>query len=315
MSKLAVVAIGGNSLIKDGKKITVKDHYEACLETAGKVLELIRTGYRIVVTHGNGPQVGFVLRRCELARKEVPMLPLDSCVSNTQGGIGYLLQLAFNNVFRDAGIKKNVATVVTQVVVSAQDPAFQNPSKPIGFFLTQKEAEKHQKEDGWNIMEDAGRGYRRVVPSPIPQEILEIEAIKALAEKDVLVIAAGGCGIPVVIDDKGHFKGVEAVVDKDHASSLLAKTLGADYFVVSTAVEKVCLNFGKSDEKKLDSMTIKEAEQYIKEKHFAPGSMLPKVKAVMNFVRATGGVGVITDPEHIYQAVHLGKAGTRIMIG
>jgi len=315
MSKLAVIAIGGNSLIKDNKKVTAHDHYIACLETAQDILRLIQKGYRVVITHGNGPQVGLVLRRCELAQKEVPMLPLDSCVSNTQGGIGYLLQLAFNNVFKEAGIKQSAATVITQVVVLADDPAFKLPSKPIGLFMTKKEAEMHKKEDGWNIVEDCGRGYRRVVPSPIPQEILEVEAIKTLADKGVLVIAAGGGGIPVTVDERGIYKGVEAVVDKDHASSILARELKADYFVVSTAVEKVCLDFGKPNQKTLDLLAVSDAEKYINEGHFAPGSMLPKIKAILKYIRSTkGGMGIITNPGHIYDAVHLGTKGTKIIL-
>ncbi|MCX6112520.1 MAG: carbamate kinase [Proteobacteria bacterium] len=313
MNKLAVIAIGGNSLIKDRSRIAVKDHYNACLETAHNISELIAQGYKVVLTHGNGPQVGFVLRRCEIARHELPMLPLDSCVSNTQGGIGYLLQLAFDNVFREIGIKKTVATIITQVVVSKDDPAFKNPSKPIGNFMEAREAVLHQREDGWQIIEDSGRGYRRVVPSPMPKEIIEIEAIKALLEKDILVIAVGGGGIPVCKDENGILKGVEAVVDKDYASCLLAKELKADYFVVSTAVEKVSINFKKPGEKKLDSMTVNEAQKYISEGHFAAGSMLPKIKAVIDFVRTTNNIGIITDPENISNAI-LKKSGTRIIL-
>jgi len=313
MSKLAVIAIGGNSLIKDGNRITVKDHYKACFSTAQNISELIKQGYRIVLTHGNGPQVGFVLRRCEIARHEIPMLPLDSCVSNTQGGIGYLLQLAFDNVFREAGIKKTVATIITQVVVSKDDPAFKNPSKPIGAFMEAKEAVIRQREEGWQIIEDAGRGYRRVVPSPMPKEIIEIEAIKALVEKDIFVIAVGGGGIPVCKDENGILKGVEAVVDKDYASCLLAKELKADYFVVSTGVEKVSINFKRPGEKKLDTMTVNEAQKYISEGHFAIGSMLPKIKAVIDFVRNTNNTGIITDPDSISNAI-LKKSGTRITL-
>ena len=311
MSKLAVIAIGGNSLIKDGNRITVKDHYKACFSTAQNISELIKQGYRVVLTHGNGPQVGFVLRRCEIARHEIPMLPLDSCVSNTQGGIGYLLQLAFDNVFREAGIKKTVATIITQVVVSKDDPAFKNPSKPIGNFMEAKEAVLRQREEGWQIIEDSGRGYRRVVPSPMPKEIIEIEAIKALLEQDIFVIAVGGGGIPVCKDEKGILKGVEAVVDKDYASCLLAKELKADYFVVSTGVEKVSINFKRPGETRLDSMTVNEAQRYISEGHFAIGSMLPKIKAVIDFVRTTNNIGIITDPDNISNAI-LRKSGTRI---
>jgi carbamate kinase len=312
MGKLAVIAIGGNSLIKDGNRITVPDHYNACLETAQNITQLIKSGYRVVLTHGNGPQVGFVLRRCEIARKDIPMLPLDSCVSNTQGGIGYLLQLAFDNVFKDEGIKKTVATIITQVVVSKNDPAFKNPTKPIGSFMEAKEAIIHQREEGWQIVEDAGRGYRRVVPSPLPEEIIELEAIRALIEKDMLVIAVGGGGIPVCRDENGTLDGVEAVIDKDYASALLAKELKADYFIISTGVEKVYINFKKTNEKKLDSMTVAEAQKHILDGHFAAGSMLPKIKAIVDFVSSTGNTGIITDPRNIANAVNK-RTGTLIL--
>lgn len=312
MSKIAVIAIGGNSLIKDGHRITVRDHYKACLETAHNVSELIKDGYRIVLTHGNGPQVGFVLRRCEIARKEIPMLPLDSCVSNTQGGIGYLLQLAFDNVFRTVGIKKTVATLITQVVVSKDDEAFKNPSKPIGSFMEAKEAVIHQREEGWQIVEDCGRGYRRVVPSPLPKEIIEMDAIRALLDKDILVIAVGGGGIPVYRDEQGALRGIEAVIDKDYASCLLAKELKADYFLISTGVEKVSINFKKPNEKKLDQVTVNDALKYIEEEQFAVGSMLPKIKSVVDFVSSTGNIGIITDPSNISDAIQK-KTGTWIV--
>jgi carbamate kinase len=312
MGKLAVIAIGGNSLIKDGNRITVPDHYNACLETAKDITQLIKNGYRVVLTHGNGPQVGFVLRRCEIARKDIPMLPLDSCVSNTQGGIGYLLQLAFDNVFKDEGIKKTVATIITQVVVSKNDPAFKNPTKPIGSFMEAKEAIIHQREEGWQIVEDAGRGYRRVVPSPLPEEIIELDAIRALIEKDMLVIAVGGGGIPVYRDENGTLDGVEAVIDKDYASALLAKELKADYFIISTGVEKVYINFKKTNETKVDSMTVAEAKKHISDGHFAAGSMLPKIKAIIDFVSSTGNTGIITDSKNISNAVNK-KTGTLIL--
>ena len=313
MGDLLVLAIGGNSLIKDGKNITVRDHYLACVETAQNISELIKRGYRIVLTHGNGPQVGFVFRRCELAKHEIPMLPLDSCVSNTQGGIGYLLQLAFNNVFRDAGIKKPVVTVVTQVVVQEDDPAFKKPSKPIGSFIGLSEAQKHQEKDGWQVIEDAGRGYRRVVASPMPKEIIELPAIKALLEQDMLVIAVGGGGIPVYRDPRGILHGVEAVIDKDYASGLLAKDLNADYFIISTGVDRVSINFNKPEEEKLDSITVVEAKRYLDEGYFAKGSMFPKVRSIIDFVSATGKVGIITSPQNISKSIYEGR-GTRITL-
>ncbi len=222
------------------------------------------------------------------------------------------MQLAFNNVFKDAGIQKTVVTVVSQVVVSENDPAFKKPSKPIGSFMSLKEAKTHQERDGWQVIEDAGRGYRRVVASPMPKELIELPAIKALTEQDMLVIAVGGGGIPVYKDQTGVLHGIEAVVDKDYASGLLAKELNADYFIISTGVERVSINFNKPDEKKLDSMTLSEARLYLDKGYFAQGSMLPKVKSMIDFVSSTGKVGIITNPENISKAIHK-RRGTWII--
>ncbi len=313
MSKLAVVAIGGNSLIKDKRRVGVQDQYLACLETAQSIVELIKDGYHIVLTHGNGPQVGFVLRRCEISKHELPIESLDSCVSDTQGGIGYLLQKALFNVFRQTGMKRTVATVVTQVLVSEQDPAFRNPTKPIGTFLKEADARLHEKRDGWKVVEDAGRGYRRVVPSPLPIDIIELEAIRALVDTGVITIAAGGGGIPVVKDSDGTLRGVEAVIDKDYASGLLARELNADCFIISTAVERVCLNYGKPEQRELDVITVKDAERFLKEGQFPSGSMLPKIKALIDFAKETKNTGIITSPDKIYSAVK-NQAGTRIIL-
>ena len=313
MSKLAVVAVGGNSLIKDNRRVSAEDQYNACLETAESIVALIKEGYRVVVTHGNGPQVGFVLRRCEISKHELPMMPLDSCVSDTQGSIGYMLQKAFVNVLAKAGIKKTVTTVITQVLVSEGDPAFKNPTKPIGAFLKEADARLHEKRDGWKVVEDAGRGYRRVVASPLPIEIIEIDAIKFLVNNEVLTIAAGGGGIPVVKEIDGTIRGVEAVIDKDYASSLLARELKADCFIISTGVDKVYLNYGKPDQKELDVITVNDAEKYIKEGCFAAGSMLPKIKALVDFAKETKNTGIITSPGNIYNSVK-NKNGTRIIL-
>lgn len=312
MSKLIVLAIGGNSLIKDPRHVTVHDQYLSVVETSKHLVKMLKMGHRLVITHGNGPQVGFILRRAELASSEMHMVPLDSCGADTQGAIGYNIQMAMQNEMRKEGLTGTVATIVTQVLVDKDDPAFNNPTKPIGSFMDQEDAEKHQREDGWNVIEDAGRGYRRVVASPMPKEIIEYDAIKTLVDQNITVVAVGGGGIPVIRDEEGNLVGAEAVIDKDNASSLLARQLNADLFIISTAVEKICLNFGKPEQKTLDQINVAEAKQYIREGHFAPGSMLPKIKAVIEFIEATGKEGLITDPEHVALALE-GKTGTKVV--
>ncbi len=312
MSKLIVLAIGGNSLISDPRHVTVRHQYQSVLETAKHLASMLKMGHRLVVTHGNGPQVGYILRRSEIASKELHAVPLDSCVADTQGAIGYHIQMALQNELRRQGMSANAATVVTQVLVAKDDAAFENPAKPIGSFMECEQAEKRRQEDQWNVVEDAGRGYRRVVASPKPQEIIEFAAIKALVDQNMVVITVGGGGIPVVRDEAGDLSGVEAVIDKDGASSLLARKLQADLLIVSTAVEKVCLNFGKPDEKALDIMNLEEARTYIQEGHFAPGSMLPKINALIEFIEATGKEGLVTNPENLAKALE-GTTGTRVV--
>ena len=310
-SKLIVIAIGGNSLIEDSKHVTVQSQYDAANKTAKHIARLVQAGNRVVIAHGNGPQVGYILRRAELAQNQLHRVPLDSCVADTQGAIGYQLQMALGNQMAADGLKKNIATVVTQVEVKADDPSFQKPTKPIGSFMSEEDAMERTQKDGWSVVEDAGRGWRRVVASPKPVSIIELETIRCLLDNGVIVIAAGGGGIPVVRDENGFLKGKEAVIDKDLAAAMLAKDLNADMFVISTAVPKVCLNYGKSNEKKLDSITTDEAREYINEGHFAPGSMLPKIQALVDFVDTTGNIGIVTDPEHLYDAVY-GEQGTKI---
>lgn len=310
--KLIVIAIGGNSLIEDSKHVTVSAQYKAASKTAHHIARLIKEGHKVVIVHGNGPQVGYILLRAEYARKILHTVPLDSCVADTQGAIGYQLQKALGNELNLLGMDLDVATVVTQVLVDDSDPSFSNPTKPIGSFMQKEEAEYHRDNDGWAVVEDAGRGWRRVVASPEPKEIIESGTIRKLIDSGVIVIAAGGGGIPVVREDDGLLYGREAVVDKDLAAALLAKQIGADMFVISTAVEKVCLNYNKSNEKKLDTITVKEAREYMAEGHFAPGSMLPKMKAITDFVSSTGGLGMITDPAHLYDALY-SDAGTKIV--
>jgi len=310
--KTAVIAIGGNSLIKDKQHKTVKDQYEAAGETARHIAAMIKEGWNVAIGHGNGPQVGFILRRSELAAHELHEVPLDVCGADTQGAIGYALQQNLYNHFLDMGIDKHVTTVVTQVEVSADDPAFQNPTKPIGSFMDEEQAMRRKEQDGWDVVEDAGRGWRRVVASPLPKRIVEEAAVKRLIEAGITVITVGGGGIPVVADEKGKLHGVAAVIDKDFASSLLAIRLHADVFIISTAVEKVALNFGKPNEKWLDHLTLAEAKAYLAEGiHFAKGSMAPKIQAVINFLEAGGEKAIITDPPNITRAL-AGETGTII---
>lgn len=312
MTKTAVVAVGGNSLIQDEKHQTVQDQYTAAVKTMEHIAGMIERGFNVVVTHGNGPQVGFILLRSEFARERLHTVPLDSCGADTQGAIGYNFQMALGNEFRKRKIKKAVATVVTQVVVDKNDPAFKKPTKPIGPFYKQEEALKRKETDGWDVMEDAGRGWRRIVASPLPVEIVEFEAIKKLIDSGVVVIAVGGGGIPVIRDENGDLHGTAAVIDKDYASALLAGKLNADIFVISTSVEKVYLNFGKPDQRAIDKMSLVEAKRYVEEGHFKPGSMLPKIKAVIKFLENGGKEALITDPAHLEAALD-GKAGTRIV--
>lgn len=310
-SKLIVIAIGGNSLIEDSKHVTVKSQYDAANKTAKHIAKLIKAGHRVVIAHGNGPQVGYILRRAELASDQLHTVPLDSCVADTQGAIGYQLQMALDNQMALDGISKGIATVVTQVEVKDSDPSFQKPTKPIGSFMSEEVAMEHKNNDGWNVVEDAGRGYRRVVASPKPVSIIELQTIKCLLDNGIIVIAAGGGGIPVVKNADGTLSGREAVIDKDLAAAMLAKDLNADMFVISTAVPKVCINFGKPNQESLDNITTAQAEQYMAEGHFAPGSMLPKIQAITDFVKSTGNMGIITDPENLYDAIYSDK-GTKI---
>jgi len=309
--KVAVVAIGGNSLIKDKKHQTVPDQFAATHETCVHVAGMIEHGWDVIITHGNGPQVGFILRRSELASHVLHTVPLDSCGADTQGALGYMIQQSLYNEFKLRGIDKQAVTVVTQVLVDKDDPAFQNPSKPIGPFLDQEAALKRRAEEGWDVVEDAGRGWRRVVPSPIPKRIIERDAIKNLLEADFVVIAVGGGGIPV-IEENGKLTGTAAVIDKDYASSLLALAIGVDLFLISTAVEKVALNFGQPNQEWLDRMTLAEARQYLEEGHFAPGSMYPKIKAIVGFLERGGKEALVTNPKNIERAL-AGETGTRIV--
>lgn len=311
---VAVVAIGGNSLIKDERRPSLAGEIEALRETSIHVASMLMRGWDVVLTHGNGPQVGFNLLRTELAAAAAPALTLDVLGAQTQGSIGYLIQQVLGNELRRRNIRKRVVTVVTQTLVDPDDPAFHRPTKPIGRFYGKDEAERLQVDRGWRMVEDAGRGWRRVVPSPMPVEIVERLTIKGLVYQSIVVIAAGGGGIPVVRGEDGDLKGVEAVIDKDLASSLLAQSIGGDLLLICTAVERVALHYGKAEQQELTRMTVPQAKQYLSQGHFPPGSMGPKILAAIRFVEATGAEALITSPDSIERAL-AGEAGTRITGG
>jgi carbamate kinase len=313
--KVAVIAIGGNSLIKDPKRVTVEDQEQALRETAAHVADMIEAGWDVAIGHGNGPQVGYILRRSEIAAKTEGMheVPLDVCGADSQGAIGYEFQQALQNELFRRGIRKNVCTVITQMLVDKNDKAFTNPSKPIGGFMDVTEAKRREKEMGWSVVEDAGRGWRRVVPSPMPKEIVELDSVKALIDAGVIVITVGGGGIPVIDGGNGEYRGTAAVIDKDFASSLLAREVKADLFLIATAVEKVAINYGKPEQKWLDRMTLLEAKKYLEEGiHFARGSMAPKIQAVVWYLESGGKQALITNPENIGRALN-GETGTWIL--
>ncbi|HSJ70216.1 MAG TPA: carbamate kinase [Acidimicrobiia bacterium] len=308
-----VIAIGGNSLIPDGDHMTVQDQYLAAAETDDHIASLVQDGWEVAISHGNGPQVGFILRRSELASSELHEIPLDYCGADTQGAIGYMLQQNLVNDFRQRGLDVSVATIVTQVEVDADDPAFKNPSKPIGSFMDEAQAMRRRDVEGWDVREDAGRGWRRVVASPHPKRIVEIEVIKRLLDAGVVTIAVGGGGIPVVADENGDLSGVAAVIDKDLASALLATEVGADLLLISTAVEQVALDYGTPNQRWVDRLTLAEVKAYLAEGvHFAEGSMAPKMRAVVQFLEAGGNEALITNPVNLERAM-AGETGTRIV--
>jgi carbamate kinase len=310
-TKTAVIAIGGNSLILSKNHEDVGSQWAAVQETCKHVADMIERGWNLVITHGNGPQVGFILRRNELAAHEVHTTPLDVIGADTQGSIGYMISQALGNEFTRRGIQRPIAAVVTQVLVDRNDPGFQHPTKGIGGFTSEDKARQFEK-DGWWVIEDAGRGWRRVIASPEPIKIVELEAIRSLVEQGFVVIAVGGGGIPVIEDEDGRLVGTRAVIDKDRATSLLARELMVDLFLVSTAVPQVAINFNKPDQQWLDRITLAEAEAYYQQGHFAAGSMGPKIEAVISFLEAhPQGQALITDPANIARALD-GESGTWI---
>lgn len=310
MSKpLAVVAVGGNALIQNDRQNSIPDQYQAVMETVGHVVEMIEAGWDLVLTHGNGPQVGFILRRSELAAEEVAPVPLDYAVGDTQGAIGYMFQKALRNELQRRGIQRPVVALVTQTLVSADDAAFQHPSKPVGAFFDRETALARQQTLGWTVMEDAGRGWRRTVPSPAPLEIIERDVISQLLAQGCIVIACGGGGIPVIRDEQQQLQGVEAVIDKDLASALLAEQLGADLLMIPTGVEQVAINFGTPQQQWLDTLSIEQAQELLQQGQFGAGSMQPKVEAILGFVtrsqqQGKNGQGLITSPQAIKAALN-----------
>lgn len=312
MKKTAVIAIGGNSLVKPGKKGSVADQYEAIQETVNNIMKIINLGYNVVITHGNGPQIGNVLIQSESAKDMVPALPMDYCGAFTQGGMGYMIQQSLQNAMIEKKLDTNVATIISQVLVDKNDPAFDTPTKPVGpFYKSKTEIQNRIDNEGWIVTEDSGRGYRRVVPSPKPKEIIELASIRNLIKNDTLVISVGGGGIPVIKNGR-NLEGIAAVIDKDFASSLLATELDADLFIISTGVPKVAVNFNKPDQKWLSNLTMDQCNKYKDEDQFAKGSMLPKIEASIQFLQNGGKKVIITSPDSLFAAVQ-GETGTHII--
>jgi carbamate kinase len=296
---LVVIAIGGNSLIRDREHMGVLDQYRVAGETSRYIVPIVKQGYRVLITHGNGPQVGFILLRSELARDVIHQVPLANCVADTQGSIGMQIAQSLQNEFLHQGMEQPVVALVPQVVVDELDPSFAAPSKPIGPFMSEEEARQREEENGWVVGEDAGRGWRRLVPSPTPLKIIELPAIRALLDNGTLVIAAGGGGIPVVYKSDGELRPRPAVIDKDAASCLLASELGASIFIISTDVDKVSLNFGTPEQFEIDRMNVAECRQHLAAGHFATGSMRPKIESAIAFLEQGGEQVIITQPQNL----------------
>lgn len=314
MKETVVVAIGGNALVKDNSD-SIHEQYQAICDISSNIADMVETGVNVVVTHGNGPQVGFSLRRSEIANEVAGMypVPLVNCVADTQGGIGYQIQQALNNEFIKRGLKKKTATIITQVQVNSEDPSFKTPTKPVGSFFDLDHArELKEKYPDWVIAEDSGRGYRRLVPSPKPVDIIEKDIIKTLIESDYVVIAVGGGGVPVIKTEDNTYKGIDAVIDKDFATSLLAEQIDAKALIVTTGVPSVYINFGKPEQKEIKYATVEEIKKYVEEGHFPEGSMLPKIEASINFLDKRERKVIITNPENLKEAID-NNAGTHII--
>jgi carbamate kinase len=314
MKKTAVLALGGNAIIKAGEKGTISQQFANTRESLGGIVELISQGYHLSITHGNGPQVGNLLRQQEAGEKEgIAALPLGVLNAATEGTMGYMIEQSLQNKLHKSGINKQVITIVSQVVVDKNDPSMLNPTKFVGStYYSADQAEQLKKDLGWTLKEDSGKGYRRVVPSPLPKQIIPGKTIKELVDRGEVVIAVGGGGIPIYIEDDGSYEGVDAVIDKDFASALLALEIGADLFVILTGVEKVAINYGKPEQQDLDVLSVAEAKRYHAEKQFPAGSMGPKIMAAIQFLEMGGKEVLITSIEKIVDAFE-GKTGTRII--
>ena len=316
MPKLIAIAIGGNSLIRDRRHQSVDDQYAAICETVRHIVDIIEDGYEVVISHGNGPQVGFILRRSEIAylHEGMHFVPLASCVADTQGALGFQIQQALENEFKKRNLAKKAVTVITRVEVNQDDPSFAHPGKPIGSFYSDQQIQNLKKDHpDWAVIHDAGRGYRRAVPSPVPVGIVELKAIETLVNQGFCVVAVGGGGIPVARLDDGSLEGREAVIDKDYATGLLATRLKAEMLLISTAVDNVFLNFGQPDQKALGAISVEETRRLMAEGHFAAGSMLPKINAAVDFIEHGGAAVIITSPQLLKKAI-AGNAGTRIYL-
>lgn len=311
--KKIVIALGGNALQEGNGTATAESQLEVVKKTSEHIADIIEAGYNVIIAHGNGPQVGRIVIQNEFASSVTPAMPFDVCGAMSQGMIGYQIQQAMTTVLKERKINRNVVTVVTQVVVDKNDPAFQKPTKPIGPFYSKEEAQKIESEKGYTFVEDSGRGYRRVVASPVPVEIAELEAVNCLVENDFIVVTVGGGGIPVIKNEKGNLIGTAAVIDKDLASERLGEDMDADVLLILTAVENVYINYGKPDQLRLDTLSVKQAQKYMDEGHFAPGSMKPKIEAACRFASSKHGrKAIITSLD---KAVHAltGNAGTAVV--
>jgi carbamate kinase len=309
--KRAIIALGGNAITVEKVEDTIANQFSNTRRSLQTIVELARGGYDLCITHGNGPQVGNALLRVELARGKAPILPLGICVADTEGGMGYMIEQSLQNRLDKDGIKRQVCTVISQMVVDHDDPSIKNPSKYIGQFYSEEQARRMSEESGWTVKADANRGWRRVVASPIPLTCVEKDVIRALLDHNFIVIAAGGGGIPVYIDPKLGYEGVDAVIDKDRASAVLGREIGAELFLILTSVDQVALNFGKPDQKMLGRVTVSEMKEYHRQGHFPPGSMGPKVEAALDFIENGGRQVIITSLDRAAEAM-AGKAGTQI---
>jgi carbamate kinase len=312
--KTAVVALGGNAITKKGEEDTIARQFANTRESLRGIVGLIRDGYNLAITHGNGPQVGNAVLRVELARGKAPVLPLGICVADTEGGMGYMIEQSLGNRLRKEKIRREVVTVVTQVIVDKNDPSIKSPTKFIGQFYSKAEAKRLAKQNGWVVREDRGKMWRRVVPSPIPLQIVEKKTIKTLVRNGIIVISAGGGGIPVYVENDGKLEGVDAVIDKDRASAVLARDIDAELLLILTEVEKVALHYGTLLQQNLDRLTVEEARKYLAEKHFPSGSMGPKIEAAIQFLEAGGKEVIITSIPKAYDSVKKKNAGTKIVL-